>query len=38
VEEVGDGQLTPPLFNQGHFEAKVRAFGELLDGFGEQRC
>jgi hypothetical protein len=22
VEEVGDGQLTPPLFNQGHFEAK----------------
>ena len=22
MEEVGDGQLTPPLFNQGHFEAK----------------
>jgi hypothetical protein len=20
VEEVGDGKLTPPLFNQGHFE------------------
>jgi hypothetical protein len=28
VEEVGDGQLTPPLFNQGHFEAKGTAFGE----------
>jgi hypothetical protein len=28
VEEVGDEQLTPPLFNQGHFEAKRTAFGE----------
>jgi hypothetical protein len=28
VEEVGDGQLTPPLFNQGHFEAMGTAFGE----------
>jgi hypothetical protein len=27
MEEVGDGQLTPPLFNQGHFEA----MGDLLD-------
>jgi hypothetical protein len=26
VEEVGDGQLTPPLFNQGHFEAKGTTF------------
>jgi hypothetical protein len=31
VEEVGDGQLTSPLFNQGHFEA----MGQLLDRFGE---
>jgi hypothetical protein len=28
VEEVGDGQLTPPLFNQGHFEAMGTSFGE----------
>jgi hypothetical protein len=28
VEEVGEGKLTPPLFNQGHFEAKDIAFGE----------
>jgi hypothetical protein len=28
VEEVGEGKLTPPLFNQGHFEAKGTAFGE----------
>jgi hypothetical protein len=26
MEEVGDGQITPPLFNQGHFEAKGTAF------------
>jgi hypothetical protein len=26
VEEVGDGQLTPPLFNHGHFEAKGISF------------
>jgi hypothetical protein len=26
VEEVGDGQLTIPLFNQGHFEAKDTTF------------
>jgi hypothetical protein len=31
VEEVGDGQLTPPLFNQGHFEAKGTDFGWLLE-------
>jgi hypothetical protein len=30
VEEVGDGQLTSPLFNQGHFEAKGTSFGEIL--------
>jgi hypothetical protein len=28
MEEVGDGQLTPPLFNQGHFEAKGTTFGD----------
>jgi hypothetical protein len=33
VEEVGDGQLTPPLFNQGHFEAKGTAFGQILRAF-----
>jgi hypothetical protein len=27
VEEVGEGKLTPQLFNQGHFEAKDTAFG-----------
>jgi hypothetical protein len=30
VEEVGDGQLTPPIFNQGHFEAKEIDFGWFL--------
>jgi hypothetical protein len=34
VEEVGEGKLTPPLFNQGHFEAK----GQLLRAISEQRC
>ena len=29
MEEVGDGQLTPPLFNQGHFEAKGTAFESI---------
>jgi hypothetical protein len=33
VEEVGDGQLTPPLFNQGHFEAKGTAFGQIFGRF-----
>jgi hypothetical protein len=34
VEEVGDGQLTPPLFNQGHFEAKgtdLESFWTVLE-------
>ena len=30
MEEVGDGQLPPPLFNQGHFEAKGSCFGSFL--------
>jgi hypothetical protein len=34
MEEVGDGQLTPPLFNQGHFEAMGTAF----ESNSEQRC
>ena len=28
MEEVGDGQITSPLFNQGHFEAKGTSFDE----------
>jgi hypothetical protein len=30
VEEVGDGKLTPPLFNQGHVEAIWSCFGSFL--------
>ena len=29
MEEVGDGKLTPPLFNQGHVEAIWSCFGSF---------
>ena len=34
MEEVGDGKLTPPLFNQGHVEAiwsSWRSFWTVLE-------
>jgi hypothetical protein len=34
MEEVGDGQPTSQLFNQGHFEA----MGTSLESNSEQRC
>jgi hypothetical protein len=35
VEEVGDGKLTPPLFNQGHVEAIWSCFGVIARFVGK---
>jgi hypothetical protein len=37
VEEVGDGQLTSQLFNQGHFEAKGTTFESIQSRDAEEK-